>query len=1012
MLPSTPGNNSAHVSHYGLRTDFLTGPAQPASGGSVSETIGGVHAGNVSTPPTVSQMHQHPVTGKSGKSHGSGRITKGTMAKSRQNTWAAQETLAKAQATSACSGQSGSSLLSCAQGYQRHLGASPPALSSDRTCDDLVYNRYYDIERWMDQTNACAGDPECQAAITLDPNTGIVGKILTGSDIPPGSRDIFKSAAESAFGSPPTPLPSCGNTNLTPGQLHACELIKSMPPLAHIHPTYTGPMGGTGTAYAWQWADGHMVTTVGQYGGLCLGGSPCSTVGYSASKNPFYDGSPVISPMVVAAFASNPAKAASMQRLVAELARGSQWAYVGRYQGGHAPGTHRVSYSDEWDYDRAGMKALQGVSTHTLQEYAKHREHVTQRARTFGVLYSNAVAATLNSQLKFAIPASVVDANLTGPGSSIAAARHTGPVLGPDAQSQTMSGMEADPSLSGKLGALGSPPPPQPTQVEQYVWSQQKPQMDAAYAYPRLQCGAPDRLENGVSERGTELGPLRGTAPLTIGGPPIDGTPAPSAMTTAACNYINAILDEWARNDSPTLVDTKDKNPPPGPTGCFANDPACDWDPATFMSSMRDMVQFQISNVQHARREADYKFCKAWDPVVASKRGHYPDQSQGETNLLADMKQELQSDYDKISKVPVIEKGGTWPSSAASWAHQLDHVKPEKGDSFSTFGEDRQNAEQWGNSLFGVGYSYDLGWEIPVRWEQVQPNKQYPGWAVCDLGVGAHAGFDSYAYAFGSDKFDIISADLAAGINDYTNPSVPGDPDTSVDQELHDGVFDADLTIAGDSLVTENLPMHANQTQSFPVAQGSNSWTLFTIPFQISFVTLEISVGVGYSYGVNVTVTPTHKDTCHQGTQSNGVWPTPGPGQLPSVGINAGLQPQGELDGIVQAYASLAGLAGVGIQVDLTLLGIGLPLDNSLTLDPNNLTLASSLNMDMHTLDGSLSVYAELLFVQLFDIEILSWSGIHDTIPLLNTSTSVQMPALNGIGGTGLTNPASSLAGL
>jgi len=440
---------------------------------------------------------------------------------------------------------------------------------------------------------------------------------------------------------------------------------------------------------------------------------------------------------------------------------------------------------------------------------------------------------------------------------------------------------------------------------------------------------------------------------------------------------------------------------------------------------VRDLVQFQIANVQGARREADYKFCKEWQPVIGKQpvvTTKYGDQRNGEMSLLADMKTEVQGDFSKIADVPVIDHGGTWsakgpPTGAGGphptpWADRLTgQQKAMQGDSFATFGQDRHNAETWGNDLFGVGYSYDIGWEIPVRWETVSDPNGGTSTAVCDLGVGAHGGFEAFAYAFGSDKFGIISVDLAAGANDYTDPNVPGDPtNVELDTNLHQAAFNADLTIAGDSLVSENLGGFG--TRNVPVAQGSNSWNLFTIPFQITFVTLEISVGVGYSYAVELDATPSHQDTCHQVLkQDHGPWPKPNPSQ-PSVGLTAALHPQGNLDGIVQAYASLAGLAGVGIQVNLTLLGIGLPLDNTLKLEPNKLTLASSLNMDFQTLDGSLSVYAEALFFQLFDIEIISWSGMHDKIPLLNTDTHVDIGALSGLGQTGLTNPAASLAGL
>jgi hypothetical protein len=295
-------------------------------------------------------------------------------------------------------------------------------------------------------------------------------------------------------------------------------------------------------------------------------------------------------------------------------------------------------------------------------------------------------------------------------------------------------------------------------------------------------------------------------------------------------------------------------------------------------------------------------------------------------------------------------------------------------------------------------------------------NKPVTEYDACDFGIGAHGGFEAWAFAFGSDKFDILSTDIVAGAHDYTNPTVPG-AGAKVDEDLHDAAFDAHFVVAGDSLVATSEKVALNRAKTVPPLVGSNSWNLFTIPFQISFVTLEMSVGVGYSYSVGLTATPFHENTCHDKRVANSkLWEPPT--KNPSIGVSAVLVPQAELDGIVDAYASIAGLAGVGVDINLTLLGLGLPVDTTAQLAINSKTskpeidIESKLNMDFHSLDGSLSVYAELLFFTLFDIEILSWDGFHDTVPLFNTKQSVDMGALSLLGGTGLTNPATSLKGL
>jgi hypothetical protein len=519
--------------------------------------------------------------------------------------------------------------------------------------------------------------------------------------------------------------------------------------------------------------------------------------------------------------------------------------------------------------------------------------------------------------------------------------------------------------------------------IDKLVWNSgaNPPVMDPAYPYPRLLCSAPDKMANGYS------GSI---------GPSSNG--APPERRTAACNYINALLDEWARADMPAAIAPGAQNAPagstPASTGCFANDTACDWNPTDFMAGMDDLVMTQIENVQAGQMEADYKACRDFvRPATQSKWNPNGRMTQREWDFLGGVKSFLQDSYNQIKDTPVLEKG---PNNAnTSWA-------PKNGtDHYATFGEKRQNAENWGNSLFGVGYDYGIGWELPTEWEESNPGSGNFD-HLCDFGMGAWGKFEAYAYAFGSDKFDIISARLGAGANDPINGVIPTTP--------NQGGFDAFLEIAGDELVPEKkVTVDFNKSQNITLAKGSNSWMLFEAPFQISFVTLFIMAGVGYEYGAEASFTPTHVNTCGQRKGA------------PSIGINAGIGPYGKLEAVVEAYASIAGLAGIGVEVELELLGIGLPVTANVDVkgpaggtDMNKFTLdvGAGLNMDFHTLDGHLGIYAELLFMKLFDITILHWDGFHKTIPIFNTGTSLPLFSLQQLGNAGLMDPTQALKDL
>ncbi len=998
VYSSDPGKNSAHVSNYGLRTDWLQGTQPAVAAKPLATTIANVPAKNVGAPPLVAQMTQQQIGARSQHFYTSKKIgPPKAIPKSKQNIWAAQETYAHAMAAySACTNKTGDDLIACAKAYHRPLHATPPKIND---CEDFVYNRFYDVESFEDHMAACRGDISCKAAIALDRDVGVAGRGLTGSDVDPSKRDFLKKLFEAFDHGQP---PNCDKKPVSADDLHLCELAGSIPPIAFVKPGYFGPIAGGGKATS-------QIDDKGDLRGIF---STAPSVGYYMTKNPYYDSAAMITPLVIESFRSDPAKYASIQRLLAELKKPAY--YVGKsFPTKNVPAAGVTAYPDEWSYERAMHNAVKNRPVRVIRDFEKRKNFLKQRSDTFDTLYW----ALPQNQIHFKIAGAPGDADLKSASAAMTGFGVTRTLVQPAVQAKpTVAGA----TMTAKATPMASLVPVKPSDLDIRAWGKggKAPPLDPAYKYPRLQCSAPDKLVAGFTARqdGSYAGAGKGLPMTPINGPAINHAPSLSTqadVTMAACNLVNAVLDEWARADSPKILAPNDTNPAPMATGCFAGDAACDWDPATFVHGVRDMVKNQIDNVQHAQREADYKACKAWLPEISTPANlkKYSDQKNGELLMLGAIKTEVQTLYNEIADVPVLEKG-----PVTAWS-KLVPMKPETGDTFATFGEDRHNAEVWGNDLFGVGYSYDIGWEIPVRWEQVEKDQHYE---VCDFGIGAHGGFEAYAFAFGSDKFDILAADIVAGAHDYTNPQANGEApgaDPIVDTYLHDAAFDAHFVVAGDSIVAQDATKvdltPPNNVKTVPFASGANSWNLFTIPFQISFVTLEMSVGVGYSYAVDMKTAPYHQNSCHEGAKvAGGGYPWPAKKGPASIGLDSSLQPQAELDGIIDAYASIAGLAGVGVDVNLTLLGIGLPATNSIRLDPKSLNINSTLNMDFHTLDGSLSVYAELLFFTLFDIEIMSWDGFHSTVPLFNTSTNVDMPALSLLGKTGLTNPAKSLQGL
>ena len=998
VFPAGNQNNAVHVPNYGIPALTST---PSAHGARLSTSIGQATAANVNNPSLVAAMSQKPITGKSKHFHGSKAIQLANLRKSAQNIWAAQETLAHLEASKVCNGKTGAQLVTCAKAHQRQ-GTTQPFLGNHPTCENFVYNRFYDIERWTDRVNACGEDAMCKATITLDGTDGIAGKVLSASDVDPAKRATLQRLLDLAAGNVHK-LPDCSQPGLKGDDLTTCEMARSMPPTAHVRPTYYGSIAGGG------------VQTGGP--GACFS-TQCPPIDwYVMSKNPYYDTQTMFTPQLMAAFSkADQTKYQSVQRLVAELAKGQNAYSVGKGQ----------KYGTEWEFQRHMLDVNKNSSARTFHDYAKRKRFLEQRAQAFALLF-NPLAYPAPS---FGIPSGVVDDQLTAAaGGHLLGALTTGNAY-PSTDVDPPSANGAVPSYSYQfdtyrslVSSIRSQPP---NAVDRFAWNNgtSPPQIDPAYKYPRLLCQAPDKMQTGVSSNFVSLpigsgGMLHPLPSTPIAGPASDGEmPTPnrniySDVGTAACNYINAVLDEWARKDMPqAFVAPNDK---PAASGCFADDPACDWDPREFMQGMDDLVRKQIKNVEYRTQERDYKFCKEWAGAVAGQTAKTNDNT--ELNFLAIMEAKLQGAYNEISKVPALDRGPH--SDQVPWAKgtwQQHYPDQAKQDSFATFGEDRSNAETWGNDLFGVGYSYDAGWEIPLEWQPADTKDHYQ---VCNLGAGAHGGFEAYAYAFGSDKFDILDADIAAGFNDYEDVPVPGAPNQSAldaDMQRQYGAFDLNFSVAGDDLYDKDVAMPSTGVNVTP-AQGSNSWTLFNIPFQITFVTVDVSVGIGYTYEIDASVLPQNQAfICNHGIvpkDTNGkVKGWPALKTQPNLSLGSTLDAQGELDGIVDASASLAGLVGIGVECDITLLGIGVPAHVRTSVGSNGLWVDSALNMNLRTLDGSLSVYAEALFFTIFDVTILQWDGFHATVPLFNTNTNASFGNLDVLGQFGLQNPARSLVGL
>jgi hypothetical protein len=348
----TTQQNGVRIKNYGLDTSLLTSKQAPAvKGAPVSRNISDVP---VQTQATDTTPHKAPnqysknfgapgnvaVPNNWTGAHAATRVAIAngpTVKPSTQFRWVAQETLARAQAAGVCADKTTlDDRVQCATKYIRPLGAAPPKISSTNTaqaCYDFVYNRYYDVERWVDRTNACGHDNQCKAAITLDPNNGIAGKWLSGSDVKAESWQTVQNFYREAFKlktGKNTALPDCDVAGLTGDTLQICEGLRSMPPVALVRPMMLAPIAGGGFGNSWMTQNGVQNVASAQDCSTAKDGACwAKATGYWVSRNAFYDDGGLFTPLLASVFQGDATKFASVQRLMAAMHKGQNYYYVG-----------------------------------------------------------------------------------------------------------------------------------------------------------------------------------------------------------------------------------------------------------------------------------------------------------------------------------------------------------------------------------------------------------------------------------------------------------------------------------------------------------------------------------------------------------------------------------------------------------------------------------------------------------------------------------------------------------
>jgi hypothetical protein len=377
-----------------------------------------------------------------------------------------------------------------------------------------------------------------------------------------------------------------------------------------------------------------------------------------------------------------------------------------------------------------------------------------------------------------------------------------------------------------------------------------------------------------------------------------------------------------------------------GKPSCFdRNSYACDWLPQDFVD------RFVTKNIGYmaAAKEAEYRWCKRWTAggqlTSSDSRIGVPGGNRITLNNIRSYLTSRQNAFEaKLKKVPV--KGN---------------------DDFGTLRTDSQHI---GDDTFGGGYSYSLGWHAKV----LQRNAQGE---ICRMGGNASAAFSADATLFGVDGISIIDAKAAVSSNEDNSGHTYGE---------------ARLYVVGYQIINgdpENpgQPIDLTAGWSKVVIDGGKP-EILTVPFQAGPVTVTITAGIAYNYGVVAMF--------------NAAPPAAGCDPKASIfNVSATFTPFADLGVWADADASIAGIVGVGLEVELTLVGLNLPLSASVKLGTSGQVVTirfdASLDLVLTTLKGEIDFYIKALFMKVASFTIVSWDGFRHTIPIFRTHETLEL---------------------
>jgi hypothetical protein len=395
----------------------------------------------------------------------------------------------------------------------------------------------------------------------------------------------------------------------------------------------------------------------------------------------------------------------------------------------------------------------------------------------------------------------------------------------------------------------------------------------------------------------------------------------------------------------------------------------CDWNPEMFAHEMerhfsaernRDFLRCSdMTQGEFGPTDMIHHAAEGSDPIATPERARtlaaqFPNLDFGcrDTTLFGSTWSSCINDYtDSAEHVAAyLELYAQWIKEIELQRDPVTH-KPLHGNSAG-------DSKTVGNSQFGVAYDYDAGWELQ---RLPQPGQQTLESELCKVGLAAHGSAGAKGFVFGEE---LPLLDASAWVESQAEAGRTASSNLSV------RIVGKDVLVEGEQSETGSTAVGRPNTQFHIARDVSDQQTLAAFTMVVAGIPVTVRAGVAGTVGFQFDASVGMTADC----------------PAVSTTLVGHIIPSASIDAFVSGGVNLA-LVEVGLQANLTLLRVELPLELAFTIAPDStasvngpallkLTAKPKLELAMSTLSGAVRGYARFPIAKPLYVTLFEWKGL------------------------------------